>query len=373
MSKIRPAPSSLITSIVIASRYIPVWIAIVLLLLVASLVAPATLTRVSFSAVLPLSSFLAITALGQMLVIMTGGIDLSTPGTMTIAAMTLVGVAAGSDDRLALAIATALAVSCLIGLVNGFFVGVLKLNPLIVTLAVGQLVNGAAIAYSENVTKEAAVPELFSAWITSQFLGANWIFWTAVIFTLSLVLLFRYTEIGRKFQAVGANPHAAWIVGIRVNTYIVFAYVIASLFYGLGGILLAGFIRSPSLTLGVPYLLGPVAAVVIGGASLTGGLASATSTWAAAFFLTLLSQMLRVLGLPSSLQFVVFGVAIVGGMIISGDRIVTVIENLLLGRSKLKSLHAEKIDIPGENFIGAENGAGNMPSSEKKGGPASRD
>jgi hypothetical protein len=80
-------------------------------------------------------------------------------------------------------------------------------------------------------------------------------------------------------------------------------------------------------------MLGPIAAVVIGGASLTGGLASATSTWAAAFFLVLLSQMLRVLGLPSALQFVIFGAAIVGGMVVSGDRIITVVERLFQGLS----------------------------------------
>jgi ribose/xylose/arabinose/galactoside ABC-type transport system permease subunit len=142
---------------------------------------------------------------------------------------------------------------------------------------------------------------------------------------------------------------AAWIVGIRVNAYVIFTYVAASLLYGLGGILLGGFIRSPSLGLGAPYLLGPIAAVVIGGASLTGGTASATSTWGAAFFLTLLSQMLRVLGLPSALQFVVFGAAIVGGMVISGDRIVTVIENLVQGRAEFKDFDAERSGVSGDD------------------------
>jgi len=343
------APSSFLTSIVIVSRYLSVWIAIMLLVLVAYFIAPDTLTRVSFSAVLPLTSFLAITALGQMLVIMTGGIDLSIPGTMTIAAMVLVKIAGASDDKLGIAIVMSLGVACLVGLANGFFVGVLKLNPLIVTLAVGQIVNGITIGYARSIAGESAVPDRFSEWITAQFLGANSIFWTAIIATLLLLLVFRYTEWGRKFQSVGANPHAAWILGIRVDTYIVFAYVTASLLYGLGGILLAGFIRSPSLTFGIPYLLGPIAAVVIGGASLTGGLANAMSTWGAAFFLTLLSQLLRVMGLPTALQFVVFGVAIVGGMVISGDRIVTVIENLLLGASRLRDMDAERNRTPEKN------------------------
>lgn len=339
-------PPSILTSIVIASRYLSVWIAIALLVLTAYFIAPETLSRVSFSAVLPLTSFLAITALGQMLVIMTGGIDLSVPGTMTIAAMVLVKIAGASDDKLVLAILSALGVACLVGFAIGFFVGVLKLNPLIVTLAVGQIVNGITIGYARGIAGESAVPARFSTWITAQFLAANSIFWMAIIATLLLMLVFRYTEWGRKFQSVGANPHAAWILGIRVDAYIVFAYVSASLLYGLAGILLAGFIRSPSLTFGIPYLLGPIAAVVIGGASLTGGLANSMSTWGAAFFLTLLSQLLRVMGLPTALQFVVFGVAIVGGMIISGDRIVTVIENLLLGASRFKELDVVGKDDP---------------------------
>jgi len=333
--------SPLLTSIVISSRYLSVWIAIGLLVITAFLIAPETLTRTSFTAVMPLTSFLALAALGQMLVVMTGGIDLSIPGVMTLAAIMAVGVAGGVDERLPVALASALGVSLLIGLMSGILVGVLKLNPLIVTLAMGQIVYGATLAYAENVPNEASVPPSFSAWITAPLFGLSNLEWTAIAASLVLVVMFRYTGLGRKFQSVGANPHAAWILGLRVNVYVILAYMAACLLYGLNGILLAGFLRSPSLVLGVPYLLGPIAAVVIGGASLTGGLANAISTWAAAFFLVLLSQMLRVLGLPTALQFAVFGIAIIGGMVISGDRIVTLIENSLMGISRFKEMDAE--------------------------------
>lgn len=332
-------PSSIFTTIVITSRYIPVWIATVLLILLILVIAPGTLSATSLSAVLPLTSFLAIAALGQMLVIITGGIDLSVPSIMTIAAMVTVGVANGSDDRLALAIGAALGVSALVGLVNGLVIGGLKLNPLIVTLAVGQVVRGITLDYSSSVTNEAAVPESLSTLATSQILGASWIFWLGIIVTILLTILLRYTAPGRRFQSVGANPRAAWIAGIRVSGYVILTYAAAGLLYGLAGILLAGFIRSPTLSLGAPYLLAPIAAVVIGGASLTGGLANAPSTWAAAFFLTLLNQMLRVRGLSSALQFAAFGVAIIGGMIISGDRIITVVEHLLQGDSRRSAIN----------------------------------
>ena len=334
--------SPLLASIVISSRYLSVWIALGLLVIAALWIAPETLTRTSFSTVLPLTSFLALAALGQMLVVMTGGIDLSTPGVMTLAAIMAVGVSGNLDERLPVAIAAALGVSLLIGFTSGVLVGVLKLNPLIVTLAMGQIVYGAMLAYADLVPNEASVPPNFSTWITAPLLGLNNVVWAAVFVSLGLVLIFRYTEFGRKFQSVGANPTAAWILGLRVNVYVILAYMAACLLYGLNGILLAGFLRSPSLVLGVPYLLGPIAAVVIAGASLTGGLANAVSTWAAAFFLTLLNQMLRVLGLPTALQFAVFGIAIIGGMVISGDRIVTLIENSIMGVSRFKKRDAEE-------------------------------
>jgi ribose/xylose/arabinose/galactoside ABC-type transport system permease subunit len=333
--------SPLLTSIVISSRYLSVWIALGLLVITAYLIAPGTLTRTSFSAVLPLTSFLALAALGQMLVVMTGGIDLSTPGVMTLAAIMVVGVSGNTDERMPVAVASALGVSLGIGFISGVMVGVLKLNPLIVTLAMGQIVYGATLAYADVVPNEASVPPGFAAWINAPLFGLSNVEWTAIGASLLFVLMFRYTEFGRKFQSVGANPHAAWILGLRVNVYVILAYMTACLLYGLNGILLAGFLRSPSLVIGVPYLLGPIAAVVIGGASLTGGLANAVSTWAAAFFLTLLNQMLRVLGLPTALQFAVFGIAIIGGMVISGDRIVTMIENSLMGFSRLRKKDSE--------------------------------
>jgi ribose transport system permease protein len=163
-------------------------------------------------------------------------------------------------------------------------------------------------------------------------MGVGWIFWVAVLMVLLTTVVLTYTGIGRRFRAVGANQIAARISGLRVTSYVVMAYAVAGMLYGLAGFLLAAFIRSPTQGLGQPYLLGPIAAVVIGGASLSGGLASVISTAMAAFFLTVLDQMLRVLGLPTSLQFVVFGVAIIGGMAVSGDRIVDMVEALFQKR-----------------------------------------
>jgi ribose transport system permease protein len=133
---------------------------------------------------------------------------------------------------------------------------------------------------------------------------------------------------------VGANAVASNVVGLRVNLNQILVYVVAAVFYAIAGVALAGLIRSPGVAVGTQYLLGPIAAVVIGGASLTGGLASPLSTFVAALFLTGLNQMLRTMGLPTSLRFVVFGLVIIGGMLVSGDRIIRGVEQVFRERRR---------------------------------------
>jgi ribose transport system permease protein len=333
-------PSSVVTSLVVASRFLPVYAAMALLAVVALIWAPDTLTGPALRSIAPFGTFLALTALGQMLVIMTGGIDLSVPGTFTLAAAITVGVGASSDERIGTAIGIAVALGALVGLVNGILVGGLGLNPLIGTLAVGQIVSGFAIRYYTGVAIQTPVPTALSSWTSARFLGVTRTFWVGVAVTVLFILFFRFTALGRRFQAVGANPTASSIAGLRVNLNRVAAYVVAAVLYVIAGILLAAFLRTISITIGAPYLLGPIAAVVIGGASLTGGLASPLSMWVAAFFLAGLNQMMRVMGLPTALQFVVFGLVIVGGMLVSGDRITRAVEHLLRERRTPASVAA---------------------------------
>jgi ribose transport system permease protein len=326
----------------------PVYIAIVLLVVVASIWAPAVLRGPGLRAIAPFGTLLAITALGQMLVIMTGGIDLSVPGTLTLAAVVTVGLGHASDERVWSAMLVALLISALVGLVNGILIGGLGLNALIVTLAVGQIVTGIAFRYYTSVAIQTPVAQGLSDWTSANFLGVTRTFWIGVILTASLIVIFRFTTPGRRFQVVGANPTASQIAGLRVNLNQVSAYVVAAIFYGTAGILLAAFLGTISTTIGAPYLLGPIAAVVIGGASLTGGLASPLSTWAAAFFLAGLDQMMRVRGLPTALQFVVFGIVIIGGMLVSGDRIIRAVEHLLRERKRPSLMQRQTVSGPGD-------------------------
>jgi ribose transport system permease protein len=329
---------------IVTARFLPIWLATAGLVLVAAVIAPEALQSASWAFVLPYMTILAVAALGQMLVIMQAGIDLSTPAVMFLGANLIVGVGAGSDDRLALALLACLGLGALVGVINGVLVGVARLNPLIVTLAVGAITLAWGLRYSRDVAAGANVPEALSSWAAEKPLGISVVFWTGVAITIAVALVLRYMAAGRRFQAVGANPRAAWMAGVHVRTHVVFAYTAAGVFYALAAILLAGVRISVDPAFGAAYLLAPIAAVVIAGASLSGGLASATSTWVAALALTLLTQMLRILGLSTAMQFVVFGLAIIIGMLISGDRIAALLGRLLRPRDPTRGDHRMAIE-----------------------------
>ena len=327
---------AVLSNLLFGTRFVTIWIAMAVLLLICKIVAPSTLSSASWSSLLPLGSVVAIVALGQMLVIMMGGIDLSMAASISLLANVLVGVSKGSNDKLAEAIVVVFVVAAMIGLVNGLLVAMLDLNPLIVTLSTSLILLGITAEYRVGISNSTTVPESLSNFVFEKVFGVSKTFWFVVALTLVIGVILRSTTVGRRFQAVGANRRAAWMAGIRVRLYVVGAYVGAAFAAALAAIFIGGIVVSPGVNPGVNYLLGPVAAVVLGGAALSGGLASPTSTWLAAFFVTLLNQMLKVLGLTNASQYVVFGAAIVVGMLISGDRIAEFIGRLLLRPSLRK-------------------------------------
>ncbi len=310
-----------LSRLLIASRFLPVWLATGGLFIVAAIAAPRALQTTSWAFVMPYMAVLAVLALGQMLVIMQAGIDLSIPGVMLLGGNLILGVSEHSNEKLALGILACIGLGLVVGLANGIFVGILRLNPLIVTLAVGTIVLAIGARYARGVSYESAVPSALTSWSLTKPLGLSWVFWVGVMLTIFVALFLRYTGVGRRFQAVGSNPRAAWMSGIHVRTHVVCAYAAAGVLYGAATVLLASVRGSIDFAFGADYLLAPIAAVVIAGASFAGGLASVTSTWVAALALTLLTQVLLVMGLSQAMQFVVFGAAILAGMILSGDRI----------------------------------------------------
>jgi ribose transport system permease protein len=299
-------------------RFLAIWIGMLALILVSAIIVPRSLLPSTFLAIIPLAAFLTIAAIGETLAIMARGIDLSIPAIITLSSTIVLGLSRGREEGLLFAIIGALSFAVLIGIVNGFLVAVFKLNALIVTLAVGAITSGATLWYRESLPAEARVPPALAEFGDSRVLGLNLSVWVAAALVVILTVALRKTRIGRRFSAFGANPRAAWVAGINVAAYEFAAYAVAGLLYGVAGILLSAFVRNPTLKVGDPYLLAPIAAAVLGGTAISGGIGSFAAVAGAALFLTQLDQMLKMLGLSSAFQFIIQGIAIAIGMAMAG-------------------------------------------------------
>jgi len=312
---------AVISALGLQTRFTAIWIALLVLMLLGLAFLSRSVEATAILSILPFAAFLAIASMGQAIVLMARGIDLSVPSIIMLSSTTLLGVSGGDDGNLALAIVAAIAAAAVVGVVNGLFIAVLKLNALIVTLAVGAIVAGITLWYRQSLPAESAVPVALADFGGGRFIGINSSVWIAGALAIVLAILLRKTVIGRNFEAIGVNPRAAYAAGLEVMRYQGSAYVVAAILYGVTGVLLSAFIRNPTLEVGAPYLLAPIAAAVLGGTAISGGIGSMIAVVGASLFLVQLGQMLRIMGLPTSYQLIIQGVAIALGMWLSAVNI----------------------------------------------------
>ncbi len=322
----------------IQMRFAAIWFALIALLVLSAIIAPRSLLPSSILAIIPFAAFLAIAAMGESLVLMARGIDLSIPAIVALSSTIILGVSGGDDGSLLSAVILALVLSVAVGTVSGTLVAVFKLNPLVVTLAVGTILTGGTLWYRQGIAQESRVPPLLADLGEARILGLNFSVWVAIALVVLLAAVLRHTSLGRRFIAVGANPRAAMIAGLGVARFQIAAYASAAFLYGVTGILLSAFIRNPTLDVGAPYLLALIAAAVLAGTALTGGIGSMVAIGGAALFLTQLGQLLRILGLSTAVQFMINGGAIAVGMGLASLQMAAVRETFArwLGRSFMR-------------------------------------
>lgn len=301
-------------------RFAAIWVALGALLLVGLIVAPKSVAPTSLMAILPLAAFLAVAAMGQALVLMSRGIDLSVPAVIALSSTVLLGVSGGSNEHTVLAVAAALLMSVLVGLVNGVLISILRLNALIVTLSIGAIVSGITLAYRQALPPESGVPPVLAELGSASILGLNSAIWLTIILVVVFSILLQRTVWGRTFRAVGTNSNSAHLLGISVEKYQVLTFVVAGFLYGIAGVMISAFIRNPTLEIGKPYLLGPIAVAVLGGTAISGGIGRMSSIAGAAMFMVLLAQMLKMLGLSTAYQLIIEGLVIVIGISLAGAR-----------------------------------------------------
>jgi len=295
----------------VPARLLACWGALLALVIVAAVVAPTSLSGRSIWVVSALAGVLGLAAFGQMLIVMIGAIDLSVPSIIAISAGITVQYGTEGANVPAVIFAAVIAAT-LVSLFNGVLISVLRLNAMIVTLATFGIVNGAIILWtgvSFSVTGQA--PAGLQRWATREALNISACFVAAVVVGVILSAVLWRTRAGRQVAAVGSNRRAARALGVRVTAVELSTFAAAGLLYGVAGVLLAGFVGTPDITVGAPYQIATVTAVAIAGVAFTGGPASVATVLGACLFLQLLDQFLAILGLSGGARTVVQGVALV--------------------------------------------------------------
>jgi len=291
---------------------IPLTGLLVLLVITIQVADPGIVTLPWCGVILRASVPLAILGGCQTLTMLTGGIDLSVATVASMAGFvtaTFVHSPGGWVQGMVIAVAAA----ALAGLVTGIGVGVFRVHPLIMTLAMSFVVLGFANVWQlQMVQTGAGVPgEL-------RWIGSNTLFdvipYSLLVFvplTLLILLGLRRTGFGRLLFAIGDNPVAARLSGVRSPQVLIVLYVISAVLAATAGLVISGFTNTASVSLADPYLLPSVAAAVIGGTSIMGGRGGFGGTIIGAIILTVLTALLTVLGLPEPSRLIVFGSIIV--------------------------------------------------------------
>jgi ribose transport system permease protein len=262
------------------------------------------------------ASFIGFAALGQTLVILAGGLDLSVPWVMAFGGVQLSHWSAGGLPG-GVALALVVAAGTLIGVVNGIGVARLRIPPIVMTLAVGGLVQAYLLAIgllkSEGNQVPAAAVDMASNRIGPVPVVA--LVWLAA--AIGVGALLSRTALGRGMHAVGANDVVADLSGIDVRRVRLITYAISGGGSAFAGIVLSGYVGTTYLDIGGPYLFTSIAAVVVGGASILGGSGTYWGTVAGALTLTVLSAMLPLFHLSDAGLKVVYGVVILVGVWLS--------------------------------------------------------
>ncbi len=291
------------------------FIATAILVLIGGIAAPSTISTAAILSTLPYFAILAVASIGQHLVIQQRGLDLSTAGVMSFCAVVVTKLPDSSTDTgvVIFWIFAALATGALIGAITGLIVTLLQVPPLVTTIGVNAILFG--LTYFVSTGASVQSPPMMVKFFTGSFLYVPTLVWMLILVAGVTVFVLTVTTVGRRFIAVSVNPAAAHVVGLPLKAYSILTYTIAGLMYAIAALMLSGYLVSPTVLCGLPYLLGTIAAVVVGGNPL-GGLTkgSVVATVIGAFFLTYLAQLVTALGFGSSAEDLADALIVLGGV-----------------------------------------------------------
>ncbi|HEK9989833.1 TPA: ribose ABC transporter permease [Streptococcus equi subsp. zooepidemicus] len=286
-------------------------IALVGLMIVITIINPSFLTTNNLLNLLLQVTANGFIAFGMTFVILTGGIDLSVGSSLALSSALAAGLIGGGLP-VSVAIVLAICLGGLFGMLNGLLIAYGKLAPFIVTLATMTIFRGATLVYTNGnpVTKGLSDSFLF------QFLGQGYIvgipFPVILMFLVFVILaiLLHKTAFGKAVYALGGNEKAAYISGIKLNKVKIIIYTISGMMASLSGLIITSRLSSAQPTAGASYEMDAIAAVVLGGTSLSGGKGRIWGTLIGALIIGVLNNGLNIIGVSAFWQQVVKGIVI---------------------------------------------------------------
>jgi ribose/xylose/arabinose/galactoside ABC-type transport system permease subunit len=287
-----------------------IWAVLLVLTVVSTLVSPVFFTTRNISTLLKQAASLGIVSVGQTLTILTGGIDLSVASVMALMSVVAASLMEGQDSLFVPVGLYCLAIAAAIGLVNGLLVTKLKIPAFIATLGMILVVQGIRFVYTGGSPRGSIPPVL--RFIGGGMVGpapAAVILWAVIV--VVFVILMRRTTFGRRMYAVGGNRSAAHLSGVNVNGMVIAAYTLCSFLAGVAGLVYTGYNGFADNWLGRGFELNSIAAVVVGGTLFEGGRGGVVGTVAGVLIITILFNLVLLLGLDEEYMRIVKGVAII--------------------------------------------------------------
>jgi len=270
--------------------------------------------------ILRLSSFLALIAAGQTLVIISGGegIDLSAGAIVTIAVLITYKLVNGDNSLVLPVLLFVIACGAAIGLINGLGIAYLKIPPFVMTLGMAGVVIGTLLVVTRGLYDGKVAPIMTNVIARDLVWGIPGMLFLWIIFGVLMTILLERTRYGKQLFAIGVNRLTAHLSGVRVDRMVVATYTIAGALAAFSGFILVGFTQNAGLLVGNQYLFPSIAAVAIGGTLLSGGKGSYFGTMAGAIVIQLITSLLTTMQLPEAIQQIVYGSILIVLLIVYG-------------------------------------------------------
>lgn len=278
-------------------------------------------------------SFLVIPSLAQMLVMTAGGFDLSVGAVVAVSSVVAATVMFAGLNAfpgmevmvIAMALVAVVGVGVLVGLVNAGLVATFSLSPFMVTLAMTSVLTGIVLFYTQGIPVYGVAESFITGVGRGQLFGLPVVLYLALAIVILCIVMQRFTALGRHIYAVGSDERSARLSGVRTRRTLVAAYVLAGVLAAVTGFLMTSRLGSGQGTIGGTLALETIAAAVIGGVSLRGGVGRAEHVALAALFLAVLANAMNLIQVDSKFQALVLGAVLI---------VALAIERLLLRRKQ---------------------------------------